>query len=534
MARPTGTITVNFKGGLNLVSTPFDMTAGEAIQLLNYEVNQTGRYQSIMGYERFDGKPAPSAVRPQDLPGWPFDTDEIEAEQVAINRAYRRSQITTLPGTGPVRGVFVFQQNVYAFRDTVAGGQSMWKATPSGWQPVTLPARNGGGYVRHVVANFKGSAGSKEVIFVDGVNKAARFDGTAVTEIEGPITPDAPTRVAVLPSQVLLLAYRNGSLVFSAVGEPTKFSPIDGGGEIGVADEIVDIQVEPNSSCSVFCRNRTYILYGKSKIDFNLTDLSLVTGAIPNSVQSLGDSVYLDDRGMTRLQRVQQFGNFAMATFSQKVQPFLNDYKGKVSASFVVKEKNQYRLCFDDGTGLIVTFFGNEVSGISSFDFNKPIRCAVSAEDDSGREVIYFGSDDGYVYQAERGFSFDGEPIVTVCRPNFYTPNPEQNFRYYWVVLETTTIGDKEITVSPEYDYADGETPKEPAQTQVISGGGGFYDQGQWDETAWSAAVNHRSKFYISGVAQNMSLLVVTSSTIAAPHVLNSMVLKLSPRGQIR
>jgi hypothetical protein len=338
----------------------------------------------------------------------------------------------------------------------------------------------------------------------------------------------------VLPSQVLLLGYRGGSLVFSGVGEPTKFSPIDGGGEFGLADELVDVQVEANNSCAVYCRNRTYVLYGKSKLDFNLTDLSLQTGAIADSVQSLGDSIYLDDRGLTRLQRVQQFGNFAMATFSQKVQPILDNYKTRVTASMVVKDKNQYRLCFDDTTGIIVTFFGVEVSGITTFNYGKVILCTTSAEDATGREVIFFGSDDGFVYQAERGFSFDGEPIVTVCRPAFYSPNPEHNFRYYWVLLETTTVGRKFLTVVPEFDYADDGSPADEAQTSEISGGGGFYDQGTWDETAWSAAINHRSKFYIDGVAQNMSLLITSESSTAAPHVLNSMRIRVSPRGQLK
>jgi hypothetical protein len=330
------------------------------------------------------------------------------------------------------------------------------------------------------------------------------------------------------------MAYKGGSFVFSGVNQPTKFGPIDGGGEIGCADEIVGFSLQPNNSIAVFCRNRTYVLYGKSKLDFNLTDLSTQTGAIPKSIQSIGDAIYFDDRGLTRLNRVQAFGNFNMATISDKIQPILERYTESVVGSWVVKKKNQYRLLFDDMTGIILTFFGEQVAGFSTFAYNKHITCTYSGENLNGEEEVFFGTDEGFVYQAERGFSLDGEPITAICRLSFYNPKPGYLFAWKSLVLETSMVGSKLLTIRPEYDFGSAEVPADIAQVSEIAGGGGYWNSGVWNETSWSSAIAYRTRFYTDGVAENMSLLISSTTTKEPPHVLNSVQFFVSPRGQSR
>lgn len=69
--------------------------------------------------------------------------DIIEHQKrVTSAQSYYRSQIDKVPGSGPVRGVAVFNDEVYAWRDNIdatAGG--MFKSTASGWQAVTLNRR---------------------------------------------------------------------------------------------------------------------------------------------------------------------------------------------------------------------------------------------------------------------------------------------------------------------------------------------------------------------------------------------------------
>ena len=536
MASNTRVGQVILKGGLNLAASVLELSPGECTQLNNYEVNTLGRYQRIEGLERYDGRPAPSAVKANMLFGYPFASDALERAAILQEQQQRRNAIEQVPGSGRLLGGFVFSGAVYVFRNNLTGtGAHLYRATGAGWQLVATPTLLPNGRVKTLLANFTGSAGTKEIVGVDGVNPAFRFNGTTFTQIAGPIAPDAPTDLEVLPSQVLLLAYRKGSLVFSGVGEPTKFAAVDGGGEIPTADEIVALATQPDNSCAVFCRNRTYVLYGKSKADFNLTTLSSATGAIPHSVQNIGDSVYLDDRGLTRLNRVQQFGNFDMATISQKIEPLLKRYTGRVTASFVIKGKNQYRICFDDATGIIVTFFGAEVAGFSTFSFDRVVRCAFSDEDDQGREVVFIGSDDGYLYQLERGFSFDGQPISSTIRPAFYNGgSPDHKKRWRKIVLEVDTVSESTLVVTPDFDYSSPDTPADRSQTIIATGGGGYWDADAWDAFSWSAASTFTADIYIDGVARNMCLVINSTSADEPPHVLNSFLIHTSPLGRRR
>ena len=531
MNRNIKTTAIVLKGGLNQASSVLEMQPGEATQLFNYEVNTLGRYQRVLGYERFDGRPAPSAAVPSGLAGYPFSSDEDEQSALLAERTSRRLAIGPVPGDGPIRGIATYKGVTYAFRDNAQGTACvMWRSSDQGWQEVPTPSLSPGGRFEFSVANFGASSQTIKLYGVDGKNPLFEFDGSSFEQIQGPIEGKHPTHLEVLSSQIMALSYEGGTFVLSDIGDPRTWAA-----EFGVSDEITALDLQANNSLAVFCRNRTFVLYGTSTADFSLQDLSKTTGANEWTVQTIGDSIYIDDRGMTRLDRVQQFGNFDMATVSQKVEPLLQRYMRRAIASFSIREKNQYRVCFDDGTGLICTFFGREVAGFSTFDYGKVIRTTWSGEDQTGLEVVYFGSDDGYVYQAEKGFSFDGEPIPHVCRPAFaHFGAPEVKKRWRKVVVEADTVGKATFNIVPEFDYSDPSVPYHPAIEIVATGGGGYWDEGAWDETVWSAASTFTADAYVDGVSRNLSLAFSGETTGEAPHILNSYIIHYSPRGRRR
>ena len=116
-------------GGLDLATPPIAMPPGKAIAAINYEPDVAG-YTSFGGYERFDGQ-----LRPSDAAD-------------AANIAARREAIQAVPGTGPVRGVWVFDQNVYAFRDQTrwfwrhVPGDGRWLGTAILWLNPAVHCRN--------------------------------------------------------------------------------------------------------------------------------------------------------------------------------------------------------------------------------------------------------------------------------------------------------------------------------------------------------------------------------------------------------
>ena len=64
-------------------------------------------------------------------------SDDADYTLLAANDL--RTSISAVPRLGPIRGVWVFNDVVYAFRDNVgATAGDMYKSTASGWSQVTF------------------------------------------------------------------------------------------------------------------------------------------------------------------------------------------------------------------------------------------------------------------------------------------------------------------------------------------------------------------------------------------------------------
>jgi hypothetical protein len=591
-------------GGLNLSAPPLSLTAGEAIQLFNYEVTDLGRYKRIAGYERFDGRKRPSeqsydcillagattasvgatitggtsgatgilvaidaatntlclvnkagtfvsnesaggAVITSVYPPGTGGNDAIDQTFSLAVLAYFRGLITAVPGSGPVRGVVTYNGDVYAFRDNAVGDAGvMHKSTTAGWTAVTTPTPlvPGGRYqftkakfaLPAIPATNPNNANNVSVpllVGTDGKNKAFTFNGTTYTELSTGMSTDTPNCLAVTGTGILVLGYEFGSLMLSKIGDPTVFSAAQGGAEIALGDSPHSLITTPNNSMGVYCRRSVKVLYGTTPADMQLTEFDGAAGVYPHTVQPLGDPVFLSDQGVWKQTRVTDFGDFSGTPLSYKVDPLLERYRGKAVASFMVREKNQYRLCMDDGSGLIFTFAGAEVIGVSTFDFGKPVACAYSG-DITGLEEIFFGTNDGFVYQAEKGNSLDGLPLKSVLRPAFtFIEGPEFRKRFKKVVMEVESVRATSLTIIPEFDYG-GNNFAHTAYDAIAVGGGGYYDSALWDEVYWSTTLAYLVDMYLDGVGRNVSMVLFTDAVNETPHTVNSMLIHWSPRAR--
>ncbi len=188
-------------GGLDLITPAISLKPGKVIASRNYEPVESG-YQRIEGFERFDGRPKPSAAGINYLPaafeagtalgdlivgetsgatgqvlapvqvgalyvgltgvtgeyeigenilvdGVPVGVvsaalvrgyspdEEVRATWEANALSLARGVIQSVPGAGPVRGVWKFGGTVYAFRDNAEQSAcEMWSATAGGWAQV--------------------------------------------------------------------------------------------------------------------------------------------------------------------------------------------------------------------------------------------------------------------------------------------------------------------------------------------------------------------------------------------------------------
>lgn len=379
--------------------------------------------------------------------------------------------------------------------------------------------------------NFYGTTGSEAMYFVNGVDTAYEMAGSIPIPIFTGNTNDTPTHLAINEYH-LMLTFEKGSLQNSATGIPLLWS---GGGaaEIGTGDELIGLKKEVGSALAVICRNRTFALFGKNTVanPWDLRTVSDESGGIEWTIQRLAATRYLDDRGFTNLAAVQEYGDFNSAIYSQLIEPLVNEKKNLVISSVIVKSKNQLRTFFSDGTGIIATFDGKKLTGFTTINYKNgnndqiAVNCTANGEDTNGNEVLFFGSDDGFVYQMDSGTSFDGGQVDAELELA-YTDlgNPSYDKQLKKTVLELSGLntpfkGASSISLDLDftYDYGSGKAPVSITITDSLSSG----DVARIEES-------------IRGVGRNLSMKVTSAHTYENPHTLHSVTYHYKYRKLVR
>lgn len=503
-------------GGIDVATPVIGLRPGNLLFATNYELAPIAGYRRINGYERHDGQTSPSD----------FDYGQDREDQRAL--------IQPVPGSGPVRGVFVYQGAVHAFRDTADGlNKKLYKATPTGWTELTTPVLQPGGMGEYVIHNFGGSPTGNSVYGVDGVNQAFELNGETYTEITTGAEPLVPFHVAEF-RQHLFLDYSGGSLQNSALGNPLSWDANEGAGEIAVGDDIVSVLELQGGALGVFCKDRIRILEGTSVENFQLINFS-ETGAIEWTVQPLfNDAIYLD-RQIQRMSVSDQFGNFSGSPLTERIRPLVTEYIAKAQASTISRNKNQYYLFNNEKRALVGTFNGGQLNGWTTLNLSHQFTTVFAGEDADGFEMIVCGGDDGYVYHFNKGASFDGVAIdsILLLAPN-HQSQVERRKRYRKVVVESTTAISSDLLIFAEFDYGNGESPKSNQELFTAQQQGAQFDFSNWNNAIWSGGLKSYNTAYIDGHGRNIAVYIYNRSDQELDFNLESMTIGYDFRGQVR
>lgn len=394
-----------------------------------------------------------------------------------------------------------------------------------------------GGRYEFDIANFGGQTGTNRIYGCDGENFGFEFDGSIYVPIRTGITTDTPTHVVVHKNH-LFFSFA-GSAQHSGIGTPYIWSAVFGAAELATGDTITGFQKEPgsegNATLGIYNRNRVNMLYGTSSSDWNLVTYREEVGAYAYSVQQFGATFFLDDRGITNLQTSQAFGNFSHATLSKNIQSLINTKKTLISASCISREKSQYRLFFSDNTAMFITTSRNGILGITPLTLDTDVTCITSREDTTGNEKIYFGSSDGFVYQMDKGTSFDGAAIEWYM---FFHFNFNKALRvikkYLDITFEVQGEGYGLFNFTSEIDYASTYKPQPTTQSQQLTFSDVVWDEGSWDTGNWDGATLTPSVFKLSGSGENISIIIRGNSDYEAPLRFNAYHLHYLPRRRKR
>lgn len=492
------------EGGLNTsrdVLSQGDNQPGSATFLVNYEPAVTGGYRRISGFQNDYG---------------------------------------TVPGTGKVLGVMVadgVNDGILAARAPISGNNYLhyWDNTLEDWVAVTTtgsPTMVGVDKVRFTKYNW----GYPEVMITDGVNPAARYNGTNYVQITHANAPTAPRLAHVFKFHMFFAgdATEPTNLWFSAPYDEYNFSPADGAGVINVGFPIVAIK-SFRDALYIFGSTNIRKLVGTSIADFVVEEVTDDLGCMAtDSVLELGgDLLFLSQDGLRPISGTNKIGDVNLESLSKNIQSIFTDFLFNVDLSglsaTVVHQKSQARFFFAsaDSQGVIAGL-RQGANGIS-IEFGQLLGFEVTSVSSGyiGQyEYVIHGDLAGRVHRQEQGSSFNGEEIFSLYQtPWLHMQDPEIRKIFYTVATYLRSEGNNEILLSVIYDYEDFDTLSPTNYLMTTETAASYYNEVLYDTTAiYDGNPAPVKRTNISGSGKAVAFKYVTNDTNAS-HSIQGMVI---------
>jgi hypothetical protein len=286
---------------------------------------------------------------------------------------------------------------------------------------------------------------------------------------------------------------------------------------------------------AIFTKGRTSLLYGTSSSDWQLITQKDEIGAFAYTIQSLAQTMFLDFQGVTDLATTQRFGNFVYAVHTNRIKSTLAGWKTTAIASTISRDLAQYRLFFTNNYGLYITMAGEQVFGIMPVLFAHTVRCTFSGAKNDGTEIAFFGGDDGYVFEMDKGTSFDGENIEAfVYLPYNFSRGPRTLKVYRGGALEINGTSYAAFSFGYSLGYGSTDIIQPDSVTVVSNLLAVNWDSFTWDAFTWDGITLAPSTVEIDGEAENISIAIVSSGDYYEPFTVTGGVVNHTPRRQMR
>ncbi len=414
-------------------------------------------------------------------------------------------------------GVFVNGENLQ-----VAGTN---RATCVGTQAQIVIAPNG--RFEFDIGSFAG-ASSQKVYGIDGVNRGFEFDGTTYVPIKTGMPSDIPKHL-VVHKKHLFFAF-GASVQFSGLGLPYQFTVLTGGGEIVLDADVSAFLTQPGSqsggALSVWTQDNTYMLYGSSSADWNLTQFNVGTGAYPNTASNLEQTYTFGTRGLVGLATSLNYGNFDAASLTLNLRPFVQSRRTLTTCAIVNREKSQYRVFFSDGYGLYATIVNGKFIGACPVFFANAVQTICTGASDNGTETTFFTSTDGFVYKLDAGTSFAGAQIPASFTLTYnHKQSPRTIKRYRRNSVEMSGSGFARFDVGYSFSYGSSEYEGQLNNSYALALTPSLWDSFTWDNFFWDGKNLAPIEAELNGTAENIAVSIGCTSAQYQPFTINSFIL---------
>lgn len=436
--------------------------------------------------------------------------------------------------------------------------------------------------VQMLVANYFLNPDWDTIYGCTGLGRAFSYDNTYFRKIYTAYASqlDKPRHIASYRNY-LALGYESGNVLLSKVGEagpePENFDPLQGAREFSFVGRITGLSELADTSLGVFCSQSIdrIVLNPNASSSTNLfytASISPNSGAIEYTVAAFGQyTLYCDQYGIRSVDQTDVYGDFIGRPLSFPISPWISqrlsgnrywlDSRRAKRPLFAhtIRAKNQYRVWFDDGYVLSMNMNTSEDTPrftLSRYGFNfggafsplLPIahsslldnegterthiahwnRLADSANADNDPDLFK------YVFELERGWSFDGQDFPT--RATINLSFLEEPFDYDQIrKIEIHGLDYNNTTLFAGFGTKYGE---EMSYTGM-SLGSTFTPAGRnvagtlsTDYTPWSKMVNCATRgrpLYFKLKNSSTATGGESTSAIEPPHILQALLVHYNP-----
>lgn len=326
-----------------------------------------------------------------------------------------------------------------------------------------------------------------------------------------------------------------GTFIMSEPDSPFNYGGTYGAAEIGVGDFIKDMVSADSEHMIVFTKKGAKKLLGDDSTSWDFKNAASTVGSYFRGAQKLDDIFSFSARGVASLVRTETTGGYNGGQVSAHIQDLINGFREKLKCSTVLPSKEQIRWYFNDGHFLMMTRLPSD-DGTLRHSFGLGYHGDIAINGictdvwSDGSEHTFFITDDGYVYEDEKGSNFDGEAIysfIELHSNHLRTPGNNKSFKRMF--LEAKSQNTVTLTVSFLLDY--GQKIFLPRETTVY-GGRGSYDVALYDEGTYNASDRDRNKIGLKGKGWTIGFVIENSSKFALPFKITGYTLEYEMLGK--
>ena len=183
-----------------------------------------------------------------------------------------------------------------------------------------------------------------------------------------------------------------------------------------------------------------------------------------------------------------------------------------------------------------------QIAQFGFISYTIPVTQIYNTDDETGKERTYFVTADatnqGFVFEDQIGKNFDGEDIAAYVRTAFnQVGSPSYRKRFRRADLELSTQQQLSLQFASDLTYGSSEVSS--SLTNIITtdipeidvfGGGGFWDDTNWDEFLWDGQNISTARANLSGTGENIGFLIFNDTAKASAWVMQGITLHYDMR----